>query len=421
MDKFGELYLDKFWKFQQCQWDNYVNGAKHNLTELDADIFKIIEAVKDKIEASGKEREVINSVIVRDLVDRYPEVSTLRNRLDNWDNYSQGITADQKNDQNQYHFILATRMRDDVIQLMRVRDYLAKNLGFKSYVDLVFFTEGIDVKGVTKLLEDYLEVNLPVAKEIIAKYKITWPTWFNDLNRIGAVNKNIPPNAVVENLLEKTGYRNLKDNIKIIFKDQGIAGYTGILYVPDNIRILVKPVDSLKKLITLFHETGHAVTHALNAEYGIFRTWSTMYDEAMASVIEQIGVTIFLDQNNKLAAQELNILENSRCAISSLFELSLWDHLDNAENLYTQLYSRLGLEIFNPMLWAVDCFRSVDPLYIQNYVIGDFAAKKIISYLQTNHPGDYESWGYWLNSNYFADGRKRSLKEKMSVLGDFVL
>jgi hypothetical protein len=218
-------------------------------------------------------------------------------------------------------------------------------------------------------------------------------------------------------MLECLGFERLQEAIPITVQEQAIEGYAGILSVPHDIRILVRPISSLNRWLTLFHELGHALAHALNAQPGIFKTWTSVHDESMAVVIEHIAASVLLDQANRESARALSILENTRCAISALFEFELWEHPEAAERLYLRHYAQLGLPIASPEVWALDSFRSLDPVYVQNYVIGDLVADKTINLLDREYGRNSRQWGRWLLRNYYADGRKRSLREKTAVTG----
>jgi hypothetical protein len=418
--EFERRYLELFWKRQRYQWDNYVAVARHDLSAVDDEIFKLVASCRDTFEFSGRRGEVINTIMIRELVDKHPDVAQLRNRLDDWDNYAHGLSTAQKQDSAHYRLIVAQRMRHDVLQLMKIRQHLAQDLGFPSYVALVLSTEGLELESLITLLEQYLKDNLMAARALVKTHHLSWPTWFCDLDAIGHIDQDLNPPGIITPFLERAGFGQLQDTILSISQEQAIAGYAGILSVPNDIRILIRPVRSLRGWLTLFHELGHGIAHALNVETGVFRTWTGVYDETMAVVIEHIAAFMLLDQTNQEAAQALSVLESTRCAISALFELALWDHPEAAERLYVQHYSQLGFNIVSPEIWAVDSFRSIDPVYIHNYVIGALVANSTISLLNQEYGDDFQQWGEWLNSNYYVDGRGRSLQEKAEVISGLV-
>jgi oligoendopeptidase F len=164
-------------------------------------------------------------------------------------------------------------------------------------------------------------------------------------------------------------------------------------------------------------ELGHAISYYFNKEEGLYKVLPASYDEAMAVVIEYIAPKIILDENIQGKLRDIQVLEYTRCTISSLFEFELWENPKNAENLYIKHYSKLGFKINNPSIWAADSFRSIDPVYIHNYVIGDILAKQLYEYLLQNFAYNYKEWGKWLIEKIYIDGRRRAFKEKLEIMG----
>jgi hypothetical protein len=418
-EEFERGYLELFWRRQRHQWDNYVVGASHDLCAVDDEIFRLVVSHKGSLEAPGRRGKVLRDIVARELVEKHPDAARLRNRLDDRADYDHAFSAMQRSDPVQYKRLLAQRMKPDVLELMRVRQCLARDLGFPSYVALVLSTEGLELEWIVTLLEEYVEENLPTAKALIKRYDMSWPTWFSDLDTVGRIDLDLTPPGVMSRFLEYLGFERLKEAIPITVQEQAIEGYAGILSVPDDVRILVRPIGSLKRWLTLFHELGHALAHALNAQPGIFKTWTNVYGESMAVLIEHVAAFVLLDQANRESARALFVLENTRCAISALFELALWERPEAAESLYAQHHSQLGLHIASPEVWALDSFRSVDPVYVHNYVIGALVADKTINLLVREYGRNFRQWGEWLISNYYADGRTRTLREKTAVIDAF--
>jgi hypothetical protein len=416
-EEFEERYLALFWRRQRWQWDNYVDAAHHDLNAVDSEIYDLVTSYKDVVCAPGRRGQVLDAIVVRERLDKHPDVAHLRNKLDDRDHYSAGLSAEQRQDRVRYRLVLARRMKDDVLELMGLRQRLAQELGFPSYVALVLHTEGLDAGSVKHLLTEYLRTNLPTARTLIAAHGISWPTWFSDLEAIGPFDGEADLSETITELLDRIGLSRVRGSISVVQKEQAIAGYPGILSVPDDIRILVAPVRSFGGWQILFHELGHAVAHAANLETGIFKTWTSVHDETMATVFEQVAALALLDEAGWEAAQALSVLENTRCAISALFEFALWEEPRAAETLYIQHYGRLGLEIASPEVWAADSFRSIDPVYIHNYVVGATVADRTARFLRQEHGEDLARWGEWLSSSYYADGRKRTLEEKTAVVG----
>lgn len=418
--KFEKEYMDKYWKLQRAQWYNYFEDENYNLSEIDAEIYDTVKLFNKEIELIDRKSKIASLLIKKDLVDKNPLVSEVRNRIDNFDNYSDNISDDIKADRYQYKLALSYKMKDDVKKLMKARNDLSKQMEFDSYPELVLITEEIDLVNLVHSLNEFLESNLPKAKEIIKKYNIKWETWFSDLSRIGVTKNQYDPIELVDQLLKTFGFDEIKEKIQISFMEKGYAGCAAELS-PNDIRIVIEPINSLDNLRTLFHEMGHAILYSLNKEEGIYKILPPSQDEAMAVVIEYIATMLLnFNETDREKIFEIITLEYTRCAISSLYEFDLWQNPEQAEELYIKHYSKLGIKINNPSMWASDTFRSIDSVYVHNYVIGAMLAEKVFTYLKSRNSCDYKEWGDWLIDKIYKDGRKRSFKEKIKVLGDFI-
>ncbi|WP_427338463.1 hypothetical protein [Caloranaerobacter sp. DY30410] len=300
-----------------------------------------------------------------------------------------------------------------------MRNRIAKEIGFSSYPDLVLETDEIEKKSLIKLLNQYLNKNLPKAKEIIKKYNISWENWFVDLEKIGFINTTYSPIEFIDRLFKILGLEDLKNTIKVTIKEEWYAGFAAALS-PTDVRIVVKPIKSLRNLKVLFHEIGHAIMYSLNEQEGLYRVLPASLDEAMAVVMECIASELLLSELEREKVYEIIVLEYTLFAISALFEFELWDNPYKAEELYIKHYSKLGIKIDDPCIWAFDSFRSIDPVYIQNYVIGAVLAEKLMEYFYDKYSNKYKEWGNWLYKNIYLDGRKRSFKEKVKALDNFI-
>ena len=107
------------------------------------------------------------------------------------------------------------------------------------------------------------------------------------------------------------------------------------------------------------------------------------------------------------AAQDIQLLEAVRCAISARFELDLWKDPNDAQRLYAKWYGQLVKESFDPALWALDSFRSIDPMSVFSYVIG---------YKAGNQAAHLNAKGLQLVRLLFAPGRSKPLLHKLELL-----
>ena len=75
-------YLALLDTFNRKQWENYVLGAGHDLRTADESIYRSVRDHAASDVFTGRRAAVWNAIVTRELVDRHPEVSHLRTRLD---------------------------------------------------------------------------------------------------------------------------------------------------------------------------------------------------------------------------------------------------------------------------------------------------------------------------------------------------
>ncbi len=406
-----QTYLDLFFQLQKQQWENYANNAGHDLDQTNHAIYALLDAAQQQEQFQGRKAAVWQAIISKGKVENHPAVAALRNRLDNWDNYA---TETALIDWQEERLSLARNMRADVLELLELRQRLAQEQGFASYVDLALASENLSRATVLPLIEQYLHTNLPRAQALVQKYQISWSSWFSDLETLGRTTiKDNNKTELAASLLHKLGLSTLQKGLTIVSKPAGFAGYTGVLQPAGDVRILIDENASLSGLLILGHELGTAIAHLCNKNSGLFLTWTTSFDESMAVLLEQIAARLWLSPEQRQLARDIWTLEGVRCSLSFLFELALWEHPEQAEAHYLKHYSPLGLDLGDPAIWALDSFRSIDPVYIYSYVLGDVVAQRPLVRLESLYGANYRAWGAWLVEHYFALGREQSLPEKM--------
>lgn len=415
LNDFKNKYLKLYRELKKQQWKNYFEEGDCDLDIVDEGIYSLVSEYEGRIEASNREGMIANLIIAKEKVDRNPNVSKLRNYIDNLENYNIDIPKEIKEDNYKYRLYVANKMKKDVLKLMEIRDYLALENGYESYPDLVLKTNGLNSRELNVLLNNYLEKNLNKARKIIKKYNISLENWFEDLDKISGEYNDYCSDMIVEKLLTLLGISETMESLEIKYIDDGFSGYATELAVND-IRIAVAPIKSLNDLRILFHELGHAISYSLNNEEGLFRILPPSLDEAMAVIFEYLACIFVLNEEDKMKINELMILEYTRCAVSALYEFDLWKNPDRAEELFEYQYNKLGLKVNDSGIWAYDSFRSIDPVYIHNYVIGASIAENLVEYLDTLYSIDYESWGKWLHYNIYFVGWRRNIRDKFEQI-----
>ena len=380
--RFEQDYLPLFWRLQRLQWENYFENSHHDLCSLDAEIFKLVQASVGTVFPSNRRAEVI----------KHPHVSRLRNWLDN-------LLVANRPDQTKDELVKTAEPM--VIELMSLRDQLAKNAGYESYVDLVLTSEELDYSELVSFLHRYYHHNLAQAERIMERrraHRHPHPTSLDD--------NSLSLSSQVYEFLGQIGYERLEGRIRIV---EGAFDCEGLL-APGDTRISVTQDG-------LFHELGHGIAHSLNAETGVYQTWTAAFQDSMAETIALISDHVLYGEAAASAKRNEELLFHTRCAASALFEFALWKHPTEGVYLYSQYLSTFDESDSGASMWSLDTFRSIDPVFVHNYTVGATVAERTVDYLRRHFGTDYRMWGRWLEEHYFHDGRKRSLQTKLKALG----
>jgi len=389
-----DAYMSTFWVRQRRQWSLYTGKPDVKMADTG---FDIAQNILQHITLQDRRSSVLRLAARRDAVDLEPTVKALRDRLDADDTYGAGLDLHEK----------AVRMMPDVFQLMRLREAAAVHLGAASFPALVLASEELDARWLSHFLDDFLEKNLPAARGLATSLGLNPVNWFRKLDSLAGPPPTTDPVELWGRLVDLLHPGDLPAEPSFFIEDRGLAGYTGVLRVPDDIRILARPAKSLHQWLTLAHEMGHALRHLSCKQSGVLATWTTVDDETSAIIVEHLASTALLPDRLAGAARDIQLLEAVRCAISARFELDLWKDPNDAQRLYAKWYGQLVRESVDPALWALDSFRSIDPMSVFSYVIG-YEAGNQTALLDVKEPQ--------LVRLLFAPGRSEPLLHKLELL-----
>lgn len=147
------------------QWENYVDDKKHDLNKMNKKIFSLIKEI-DENKFEGRKRNYFNKIKLKYLIENDAEVASLRNKLDDRENYNHDLDKNAKD----YQYRLALRLREDVVNLIKIRNQKAKEYGFANYPQMIFHSEELDMESTIKQVNNYLYSRIDKANGLINKY-----------------------------------------------------------------------------------------------------------------------------------------------------------------------------------------------------------------------------------------------------------
>lgn len=415
---FERNYMCKQYELRGKVWENYFESGKVDLAQYDRDVYLLAKGyIEGDEDISSRKTDYFKRLIFKDLVDKDLEVSQLINKIDNMDQYDHDLEEENFKSNYSYMEAMGRLIQDDVLDLMKLRNKKAREYGFEDYVDLVLYVEEIEKLDLENFLNSYLDDNIKRVRYLVGKYNIDYETWFEDVDSLANLKSTSNIRTLIGELLEKLAYVESMETLTIEYVDGGFSGYASEIG-PGDIRMAIEDLDSLENIRIVLHELGHCLGYMLNEETGIFRILPSAIDESLAVMFEYIGANILFNKEDLAIVEDIMILDYVRCAISGLYELELWKSPERAEELYSLFYGKLGFDVASSPIWAYDSFRSLDPVYIHNYVIGASLGSKILSYLYENYGNDYRAWGDFLQCKLYRDGARDNLKDKFSFLSD---
>lgn len=395
------MYVVAWESRQRLLWENYAEGAQHDVARADALLYEACAAIPPALSDEPR-RELLERVMTRGRVDFHPEVSELRARLDDPASYAQASSQGEA-------------MESDVLELIDLRDHLAREAGFPSYGHLVMWSERLDLDAVVGLIDSVRREVLPSAVDLVRRHEITIPRWWDCIGEVAGTCRESPA-ALARELLDRLGLSGVADRLTWVVMRQPISGFSAAVSVPSDVRILLGVGASWHTVGVAFHELGHAAAHSSNRSEGIATTWDTVHDEAMGVVMEKLGAAIMLGPEIRRRLQMVEALETARLATSFLFEVAVNRRPREARQLYAAFYQDLA-PIGDPAAWASDSFRSVDPFHVHAYVVGGGIAGTVRDHLRDRLGQDHRGWGRWLVDNLYATGRNLHLFEKLAGAG----
>jgi hypothetical protein len=395
----------RLWQgLRALEWSAYNSGHPVDRSGLDRDIFNAAAGPSSSPELHP-DGLLVERLRRRALVDHHPVVARLRDRLDDGAAYASGTEPSSPTGRRE----LAAAMESDLVTLIRLRDSMARDLGAASYGHLAMDTEGLDLDAVMASMSDTREAGLEEAAALASEAGLTIATWLDGLDALAGPTPVDTVTAARE-LATRLGCEDLLASVRLQVVDGPLAGWAAAVSIPDDIRLLVRPARSLRDLATVFHEVGHALAYAGTRATGIRAIPGDTQDEAMGSLLEEVGARLLLTAAERGRLESVAAAERTRLATSALFEAAIQVDPTSVRQQFLGWYSPL-VKVTDPVEWALDTFRSVDPFRVHAYVLGHSFARQVIERLAERFGEDHLAWGTWLRERLWAPGRRDTFEE----------
>lgn len=334
--------------------------------------------------------------------------------------------------------VLSETLAQDLIKLIKLRNSLAEEHGFKTYADLILKIEGYSLSDVREILLDLTKTTNPIYNQILKDGQETlglakiepWDLMYL-LHNMGGIDTALFPKNLLEAKLSKWGNdhgANLKKlGIELVYTD---IPYNGLCFTlkEKEIKILSNPADGHSSYSTMFHELGHALHSAYNQQKAfIFSHEGGIIAEGMAELIGYITHhPLWL---NEMGVDSEKIPSVQRTLIAPWFhylrerttyalaEYLIYENPEKDQDSILAEYEHniLGTTYTNAPRWAANSWYINYPIYWQNYVLADVVASQIHQTLNRKygglhrHPEALEE----IREIYYAPGATIDWQEKL--------
>ena len=306
--------------------------------------------------------------------------------------------------------ILSESLAPDLIKLIKLRNSLAKELGYATYADLTLKMEGLSLSDVREILLDLTETSNPIynqilrdGQNILGLTKIEpWDLMYV-LHNMGGIDTTLFPKNLLETKLREWGNNhgaNLqKLGIEIVYTD---IPYNGLCFTlnENEIKILSNPADGHSSYSTMFHELGHALHSAYNKQKAyIFSHEGGIIAEGMAELIGYVTHSPLWLEEMGIDSEKIPVVQKALIApwfhylrertTYALTEYLIYENpdIDQDSILAENEHNILGTTHNNSPRWAANSWYINYPIYWQNYVLADVVSSQIHQSLNLKYGG----------------------------------
>jgi hypothetical protein len=235
------------------------------------------------------------------------------------------------------------------------------------------------------------------------------------------------------------------ENLGVTIRDFAFGGQTIAVQVPDDVRLVVRPLSGLKFYALLIHELGHAFaatrTRTNEPLYKAYEWIPGLVDPAFAEGVAEtfsrmLDVPAVLTRFVGLSADDAaavarrrkleTLVGIRRSLVAISFERSSLERDGNLDQIALDAERRFSGTIVPrdaEPVWAASAMLATYPVYVQSYMLAAMMALQVRAALSARFGTESvsEKAGAWLAERLVSDGARWTLDEKLVATTGSVL
>lgn len=345
---------------------------------------------------------------------------------------------------------LSAEAKDDLLNLIKQRNALARQFGFDNYYSLSLYLHAIDEGWLLETLTTIEERTRPAFQTFIntsrKKLRIhqfrPWDFDFALRHAVSLPDRYFPPDSVftvIHRFEHAIGFPVDSLPIKEYIKDIPYGGLSLAITIPTDSRLLVGPTAGKGFYEVAFHEYGHSLQAVytrvsepilkgyewipgaqcaayaegvaeFHKEFTNEKAWLATYTKAKPREIEKY-----------LAGRGIPLLYRARRLLKDFFlEYQLYRNPEqDADSLEREMYKKyllVEMEEEDPHLFAANLWYTAYPCYVQNYILAGMIATQLQEALDARfggHKFTNTEVAAWIIENLYADGELYEWPERI--------
>jgi len=326
-----------------------------------------------------------------------------------------------------------------LVTLVKERNNIARECGADNYYEFQLSSTGMNVEVLFALFAEIDSASREPYRLIIQRKQFDlgidtiepWDISYSSDRGLFEFDSFFKKDSVMALLNETlTGLGYPAQDLKIIYdmesryyKNQG--AFCMPVHIPDDIRVLVNMADGYASCSDFFHEVGHALHFSyIDQPYYILRASpSECFSEAMAAINENMlrwpewlskyaGIPDSLVKAAVFHLKDSEIISLRYDLAHVCFERELYrTDAERPTELYWDIMSRFTLcgQHLDSDSWASIHHFTNNPVYLQNYILGNLIAAQTLSYLERTNGSviGNKKTAEFLIDNYFKPGASK--------------